>query len=156
MIWLSSITTLQANYTDTAGHKYAFFSVASDNVGNREAAPLSSDATTSVSHHRWQNPTNRFDVDDDGSVAPIDVLQINNNLRRFGTRALPETPTAIQLPPPFIDVDGYDSVAPIDVLQVINFLRRRTTSVGGESNLVVALTQLADEQATETIMSSNA
>ena len=153
VLWLHNATTLQASYTGDAGKSYGFFSVAADAVGNRETAALLNDAFTTVSSHRWQNQTNRYDVDNDGAVAPLDVLLIINNLKRFGTRTLPESPAANQLPPPYVDVDGDDAVAPIDVLQVINFLKRRSPSGEGEIEDQNSMPQSAIEHTTDSVMS---
>jgi len=46
--WQSGITATQAIFTGTAGSTYAFYSVATDNVGRREAAPAVADAVTMV------------------------------------------------------------------------------------------------------------
>ena len=46
--WLTSTTQTSAIYTGLNGHRYAFYSVAVDNVGHREAAPSSADASTTV------------------------------------------------------------------------------------------------------------
>lgn len=64
----------------------------------------------------WQNPTNRFDVNGDGMVSPLDALLIINNLNAHGSRLL----TVADVTPPYFDVSGDGSVSPIDVLQVIN------------------------------------
>lgn len=64
----------------------------------------------------WQNPSNRFDVNNDGFVSPIDALLIINDLNVKGSRIL----TVADVAPPFVDVNGDGNSAPIDVLQVIN------------------------------------
>ena len=46
--WLTDTKATSATYTAQYGHTYGFYSVATDNVGNREAAPTSADATTRV------------------------------------------------------------------------------------------------------------
>ena len=73
----------------------------------------------------WQNPTNRFDVNDDGAVAPIDVLLNINELNESGARML----TAADTTPPYRDVNGDTFITSIDVLQVINFIN---DAIGGE------------------------
>jgi len=70
----------------------------------------------------WQNSILHTDVNDDGVVAPIDVLQIINFLNDHGPQLL-RNPPAVN-PPPFLDVNGDGSVAPIDALIVINHLNR--------------------------------
>jgi hypothetical protein len=74
-------------------------------------------AATAVSS--WQNPRNRYDVDDNGMVAGLDVLLIINRLLPPGQIGpLPAVPVV----PPYIDVSGNGSLEPLDALQVINFL----------------------------------
>jgi len=156
VLWLHDTISLQANYTGEAGKSYAFFSVATDAVGNRESVPIVNDATTTVTTHRWQNPINRYDVDGDSFVAVTDVLSLINNIRRFGTRALPVEPTSIQLPPPFVDIDGDNNVTPTDVLQLINYLRRIARGGEGEftQNEMHRLSSI--EQSTDWVMSVDA
>jgi len=73
----------------------------------------------------WQNPSNRFDVNDNGVVDPNDVLRIINNLNSFGPHQLTNEPT-----PPYYDVDGNGLVTAIDVLQVINEINSRGNGEG--------------------------
>jgi hypothetical protein len=47
--WLSRTTLRGAIYTGALGHRYAFYSVATDNAGNREQPPTAPDAETLVS-----------------------------------------------------------------------------------------------------------
>jgi Dockerin type I domain len=79
----------------------------------------------------WQNPSNRFDVNNDGFVSPIDALLVINDLNLRESRTLDQTDIA----PPYIDVDGDGNVAPIDVLQVINAIDQ--ASGESESNAQV-------------------
>ena len=46
--WLNGTTSTTATYTATPGHRYAFFSVARDNVGNLQPAPAQAQAWTQV------------------------------------------------------------------------------------------------------------
>jgi hypothetical protein len=46
--WLTGTTQTSATYTGQDGHAYAFYSVATDNIGNREATPTSAQASTRV------------------------------------------------------------------------------------------------------------
>ncbi|MEI6415857.1 MAG: putative Ig domain-containing protein, partial [Pseudomonadota bacterium] len=46
--WLENTTLTEATYAGQPGHSYAFYTVASDNVGNKEAAPAQADLTIQV------------------------------------------------------------------------------------------------------------
>ncbi len=48
VVWRSNLTALGAIYTGQSGHRYRFYSIAVDAVGNREVAPLIADAATTV------------------------------------------------------------------------------------------------------------
>lgn len=82
-----------------------------------------------VSNSRLQNPASRTDVNDDGSVSPIDALLVINYLARSGQAAVEVTPD--DQGPPFYDVDGSQLITPQDALLVINDLARRA-AFGGE------------------------
>ncbi len=70
----------------------------------------------------WQNPNNALDVNNDGSVSPIDVLLIISDLNSNGSRELPNPPVAPNTPPPYLDVSGDNKASPIDALSVISYL----------------------------------
>jgi hypothetical protein len=78
----------------------------------------------------WQNPTNRYDVDNDEIITPTDVRIIINDINRIGPRRLLDFPR--NLPPPFLDVNGDGFVAPGDVLILINEINRPSGSSEGE------------------------
>ncbi len=67
------------------------------------------------------NALDDVDVNEDGFLSPIDVLNVINYLQRNGTGQLPN-----ERPPETfaVDVNADGFVAPIDVLQVINRLQR--------------------------------
>ncbi|MCP4192972.1 MAG: hypothetical protein GY768_20355 [Planctomycetaceae bacterium] len=72
----------------------------------------------------WQNPENRFDVNADKSISPMDVLKIINELNRPvyhdpSSGALPNAPTPI---PAYFDVNGDRFISPNDAIQIINVL----------------------------------
>jgi RHS repeat-associated protein len=46
--WLTATTLTQATFSGSFGHKYSFYSVAMDNVGNVEPTPSSPEATTQI------------------------------------------------------------------------------------------------------------
>ncbi len=69
----------------------------------------------------WSNPLFAIDVNDDGSVAPVDVLVVINDLNESGARPL-TGPFDNESTAGYIDVNGDDSVSPVDALIVINLL----------------------------------
>lgn len=75
-----------------------------------------------LSTRPWQNPTNRFDVDRNFNVNPLDVLilidAINGN--RAGKLPQPRPSTTLGLPD--FDVDGDGELTPLDILQLVNQL----------------------------------
>jgi hypothetical protein len=77
----------------------------------------------------FQNPNNRYDVNADGFVSPIDVLVIINLLNTMG----PSVPVdGLPGPPDYVDVNGNNTVEPLDALEVINFINSGGTDGGGE------------------------
>ncbi len=106
--------TYQVQVETTAGQQATTQTTQTVTVSANQAATANFGFTAFVSP--WQNPNNRFDVNNDGSIAPIDALLVINDVNEKGARALTETDSR----PPFIDVDGGGNVAPIDVLHVIN------------------------------------
>ena len=73
----------------------------------------------------WQNPRNPMDVDQDGYVAPIDILVIFNSLNAAGSRPLSGQPSQY-----FYDVDGDGYIAPIDALLILNYLNALSAGSG--------------------------
>jgi len=73
----------------------------------------------------WQNQQLPNDVNNDGSISPLDALLIINNLNAFGPRQL----TPLDATPPFLDVSGDGFVSPIDVLRIVNAIE---DAIGGE------------------------
>jgi hypothetical protein len=99
--------------------------VVSDNQG-RPSAPT--DVSVRVVVSIYQNPRNRFDVDEDGIVSPLDVLVLINLLNRSG----PTLPVdGLPGPPPYVDVNADNSIDPLDVLEVINHINSGRSD-GGE------------------------
>jgi Dockerin type I domain len=81
-----------------------------------------------ASSHLWQNPRNRFNVNDDEEITPLDALIVIDDLSRRGSRDLVGTsPVA----PPYIDVSGDNQVSPLDVLLIVDVLVKRSS--GGVS-----------------------
>lgn len=81
----------------------------------------------------WQNQTLNEDVDNGGTVDPLDVLILINEINRNGSRALDGSGVTS---PPYYDVNGDRTLAPIDVLQVINYINRTSALGVGEGETV--------------------
>ncbi|WP_417730810.1 spondin domain-containing protein [Rosistilla oblonga] len=80
----------------------------------------------SVSSVGLQNRRIVSDVNDSGTVEPLDALLIINFLNRFGTTpSIAEEARALDL---FLDVSDDDQISPIDALIVINQLNRGSGS----------------------------
>ncbi|MCC6509343.1 MAG: hypothetical protein IT423_09565, partial [Pirellulaceae bacterium] len=67
----------------------------------------------------WQNPLNRFDVNNVDGVTALDVLLVINEINQNGPRSLVGSSL---LAPPYIDVNGDGFVTALDALQVINVI----------------------------------
>ncbi len=85
----------------------------------------------------WQNQANRFDVTGDGSIVPLDVLRIFNELNQpqFTSFQQPVPATRPEAAP-FFDVDGNGFVTPLDALGVINFLNEKNAQGEAQANEV--------------------
>jgi hypothetical protein len=114
----------QAGFTGTATFAYAV----SDNDG------LSSNianVTVQVVASLYQNPTNRFDVNNDSFVSPIDVLMVINLLNSQGASIPVEQ---LPPPPPYYDVNGNGFIDATDVLSLIDFINSSGNSGSGEGS----------------------
>jgi hypothetical protein len=91
----------------------------------------------------WHNPLNRFDVDGDTYIRPIDAVLVINELNVTGPRALPIPTNGV--PPPYLDVSGDELLTPLDAIQLINYLNS-----GGqaEGEAPAALPIATDDQQT--------
>ena len=89
------------------------------------------DYYVNINRNPYNNPSNRLDVNGDGGVSPLDVLQLVNYINANGAGLLP---FPAQNTPPYLDVDGNGFVDPLDVITVINYINARTSGggVGGE------------------------
>ncbi len=83
-----------------------------------------------------QNQRNTLDVDDDGSITPLDVLALVNDINKNGLRDLPNTrPSGV----PYLDTNGNGKVDPLDVLDVVNYINAAKANGGeGESTMATA------------------
>ncbi len=86
---------------------------------------------------QWQNFVNKYDVNANGSVEPLDVLiiinQINTTAGSGNGAKLPEFDASKPDAYSFVDVNGNNTLDPLDVLEVINYINRRGSGEG-ESN----------------------
>ncbi len=87
----------------------------------------------------WRNPVDAIDIDNDGTISPLDALVDINYINANGSGPL-STKRGASLP--FYDVDGDQSVSPLDVLNVINYLN---ANGNGQRGLREIPGQLADE-----------
>ena len=118
------------------------YSVEDDNGYRSNPADVQVRVVTSF----YQNYRNRFDVDDDLTVSPLDVLVLINDINAFGSRVL--APNAFT-PPPYIDVNGDRRVDPLDVLEVINYLNSSKNGEGESSTENAALELPIDAATTD-------
>jgi hypothetical protein len=80
----------------------------------------------------FQNAENRFDVDGNGRILPVDALRVINFLSRrrqnFALDPAAETPNGL-----FVDVNGDYQVTALDALLIINELSRQARRTSGAS-----------------------
>lgn len=112
--------------------------------------PLASDVqftyTVELGNSPYQNQRNRYDVDMNQSVAPLDALRIINYLERKGPGpADPNSPDAF---PGFMDVSGNGEITSLDALLVINEINRLTSenSAQAESIVTAAVDDFLNEE----------
>ncbi|MCA9124654.1 MAG: carboxypeptidase regulatory-like domain-containing protein [Planctomycetales bacterium] len=132
VLWLNGTSDTSATFEGDDGKSYAFYSMATDNVGHVEQKLAAAEAvTTVVAGPPWQNHANVRDVNGDMTVAALDVLIIINELNdprvSLANGVLPVR-TAEHLY--FYDVSGDGIIAPFDGLLIINFLNDRGFSEG--------------------------
>lgn len=80
--------------------------------------------TENLASNSWQNNQQSRDVNQDGSVTPVDALVILNRLNDNPETLLPAQRDQGQ---PMFDVNGDRSVTPVDALQVLNSLAQATS-----------------------------
>ena len=88
-----------------------------------------------------QNSSNRFDVNADGVVTPVDSLRVLNELalNDGNTIPVPEDPVV----PDYFDVNGDERISILDAKSVLDELSRQNAGLGEgeEANELVPLTQ---------------
>lgn len=77
----------------------------------------------------WQNLL-ALDVNNNGTIQPIDALIIINDLNRNKIRDLPSRLAGEDQIPNFFDVSGDSKITPIDALIIINWLNRQPNGRG--------------------------
>jgi hypothetical protein len=117
------------------GVTYARFRLSTEGnlspTGRASAGEVEDHLVTIISNP-WQNPSNGYDVNNDGAVSPVDALLLINHLNtNDGDPTLPIPKPASA---PFLDVNGDGFITTLDVLQEITELNRlnRLQQPGGE------------------------
>ncbi len=82
------------------------------------------DYRVTIQRNPWQNPVNRFDVNNDGGVSPVDALLLINYVNANPGASNTPLPAVKPSGDPFYDVNGDGFATPADVLAVINELNR--------------------------------
>jgi hypothetical protein len=84
---------------------------------------------TAILYWPKHNQLNGLDVNDDGSISPLDALLIISNLTTKGARSVLTEVIAA----PYFDTSADNTISPLDVLLVINRLNRNRRAGEGES-----------------------
>ncbi|MEZ6136944.1 MAG: GEVED domain-containing protein [Pirellulaceae bacterium] len=111
------------------------------------------DHVISIQGNPYTNSAWNLDVNRDGSVSPIDVLQVINWIN---DPTKPEflTLSGVTNAPPFIDVNGDGIVSGTDVLQIVNYLNALPPS--GEGEMVDGdVSSLAAAASQQTVLASD-
>lgn len=114
----------------SAGNVSAIFR--EDGIADRDDSPDGDIALTigaALSDGVVTNPINRFDVNNDSRVSPLDALSVINLLARLQTTAAGVSLSSSRL---FADVNRDGQASPLDALTVINLLARQSVTVEGE------------------------
>jgi hypothetical protein len=133
-LWQPGTPDTSATFTiGQHGHTYAFYSVATDNVGHREPAPAAADTQTTVVVNTWHNYANPCDVNGIEGVTAVDVLLIIDYINaHLGDPSLPAPPAT---PPPYYDVNNDQHITAEDVLYVIDYINSHLPPSGeGEAS----------------------
>jgi hypothetical protein len=94
----------------------------------------------------YQNPSQRWDVNADGFISPIDVLILVNLLNSRGS----SIPVAgLPGPPDYVDVNGDNFVTPLDVLAVVDKINSSSGSGEGEQIIGVNAAPALDSMIVE-------
>ena len=90
---------------------------------------LATEVTVTVNGSLYQNPINRFDVNGDTKISPLDAFVVINELNRGGAKPIENLTRSA---PPYFDVNADYRVTPVDALLVINYLNFLRSNGAGE------------------------
>jgi hypothetical protein len=93
--------------------------------------------------HFFTNPLNRFDVDRNGSIQPLDALLILNAIRSLGSGPIALPTNNDEISTIYFDVSGDNNLTPLDALSVLNALSRISGGVKPEGESVSPLIGLS-------------
>jgi hypothetical protein len=93
--------------------------------------------------HFFTNPLNRFDVDRNGSIQPLDALLILNAIRSLGSGPITLPTNNDEISTIYFDVSGDNNLTPLDALSVLNALSRISGGVKPEGESVSPLIGLS-------------
>ena len=110
--------TFDTTGTQLPAETYVFTAQATDAAGN----PGLFSNPFQVTVIPWTNPRHSCDVNDDGSITPLDVLVLITEINTSGLRKLPMPPLPGQFAPPYLDPSGDGELWPLDVLIVVQYL----------------------------------
>ena len=99
----------------------------------------------------WQNTRAPLDINRDGSISPLDALQLINYLNLEGTSKLSSPRSAVEGLLSDFDVNGDGFASPLDALTITNFLNLNGTVVvngEGEGEANQTLAPLAETKST--------
>ena len=88
-------------------------------VGQAVGRIVNQNTTGGSGSSGWTNPNNPLDVNNNGTVTPIDALDVLNYLNTNGSGPLPTAPQGVHF---YVDTNANGSVSPIDALLVLNAL----------------------------------
>ena len=115
----------QGNPTETLVDRFSY--TIDDGHGERRTAVV----TVTVSGvNDWHNEALNVDVNNNGSVEPLDALVIINTLNEVGSRSLSGI---AGVPTAYYDSNSDNFVSAVDALQVINYLNDPPLSAEGEA-----------------------
>jgi len=89
------------------------------------------------------NSSNRFDVDANGIVTPLDLLLVIRDINAFGSRLIP---IGTESQAPFVDINADNLINPLDLIQIIRELNRLAAEgeAEGEKVITVAFPRAAE------------